>query len=284
MLETAILCIQCPDQAGIVAEVSTWVYQHQGNIICSNQYSTDLTCGRFFMRLEFYFDTTVYPKQQLESDFAAIAVKLNCQWQIHYKSKKLRFAILASKHDHCLFELLYRWRANEIAGEITAIISNHKACEKLANAHQLPFHYFPIANNTKQQQEKQIIELTQKTTDFLVLARYMQILSPEFLSEYNKDIINIHHSFLPSFTGANPYRQAYERGVKIIGATAHYVTEQLDEGPIIEQMVEPISHHDQIKALKRKGKHIEKLTLVNAVIAHCEHRIIRFGNKTIVFE
>jgi len=284
MLETAILCIQCPDKAGIVAKVSAWVFQFQGNITRSDQYSTDPTKGQFFMRLEFCFDAKLHPKPQLEKDFQAIAAKFNFQWNIAYKSKKLRFAVLVSKEEHCLFELLYHWRSEEVAGEITAIISNHKNCEKLAKLHQLPFYYFPVAKNAQQQQEKQIIDIIKKTSDFLVLARYMQILSPEFLTEYGKDIINIHHSFLPSFVGADPYRQAYERGVKIIGATGHYVTEQLDEGPIIEQMVEPISHHDQIKDLKRKGKHIEKLTLVKTVIAHCEHRVFRFGNKTIVFK
>jgi len=284
MQETAILRIQCPDKPGIVAAISTWVSKHNGNIIRSDQYSTDPMQGQFFMRLEYCFDAKTSTKEQLENNFQPIAKKLDAQWKIDYKSNKPRFAILASKEDHCLFDLLYHWRSKEIGGEITAIISNHSDAKNLADHHNLPFHYCPIKKNTKREQEKQILGLIDGSTDFLVLARYMQILSPEFLSQYRNDIINIHHSFLPSFAGANPYRQAYERGVKLIGATAHYVTDALDEGPIIAQRVERISHHDSITDLKRKGKHIEKTTLVNSVIAHCEHRVIRHGNKTIVFD
>jgi len=284
MQEIAILRIQCPDRPGIVALISTWVSQHHGNIIRSDQYSTDPSQGQFFMRLEYCFDTSKISKEQLENDFQAIAKKLHANWEINYKNDKLPFVILASKHDHCLFELLYHWRSNEINGEITSIISNHRDCEQLAIQHQLPFHYLPITRATKQQQENQILDIVQNSSNFLVLARYMQILSKEFLLRYQKPIINIHHSFLPSFVGANPYKQAYERGVKIIGATAHYVTEILDEGPIISQRVEPISHHDSIRDLKHKGKHIEKRTLINAVIAHCDYRVLRYGHKTIVFE
>ena len=258
MLETAILCIQCPDRKGIVAKIANWVFQHQGNIIRSNQYSTNPQHGQFFMRLEFCFDMDAYSKGPLENEFQAIADQFNCQWKIHYKSKPLRFAVLVSQDDHCLLDLLYHWSISELDGKIAAVISNHKICEKLANLYQIPFYYFPVTTDKKHQQEQKILECTKETTDFLVLARYMQILTPDFLSRYGKDIINIHHSFLPSFIGANPYRQAYERGVKIIGATAHYVTEDLDEGPIIEQLVEPISHHDHVNALKRKGKHTEQ--------------------------
>jgi len=284
MRETAVLTIQCPDQPGIVAKISTWVFEHQANITRSDQYSTDPIKGQFFMRLEFCFDSDAYTKQQLEKDFKTLADPMHCQWEIYYKSEKLRFAILVSQHDHCLLDLLYHWHAEEIAGEITAVISNHPDCERLADQHQLLFYHLPISKNTKQQQEQELFSLVDDVSDFLVLARYMQILTPEFLALYGRDIINIHHSFLPSFIGAEPYHQAHERGVKLIGATAHYVTQQLDEGPIIEQSVESVSHHDDVNSLIRKGKHIEKHTLVKAVIAHCEHRVMRLDNKTIVFE
>lgn len=282
MQQTVILCVQCPDRPGIVALISTWVSEHKGNIIRSDQHSTDPIQGQFFMRLEFFIDSPL-SKEQIEKDFHPIAEQLNAEWTMSFKSNKPRFAILVSKHDHCLFDLLYHWRANEIGGDVTAIISNHNDSESLAKQHQLPFHYLPTTKSTKREQEQAVLNLVKESTDFIVLARYMQILSPEFLSQYQKPIINIHHSFLPSFVGANPYAQAYERGVKIIGATAHYVTDVLDEGPIIAQRVEPISHHDSINDLKRKGKHIEKTTLITAVMAHCECRVIRYGNKTIVF-
>lgn len=282
MQQTAILRIQCPDRPGIVAMISSWISEHKGNIIRSDQYSSDPIQGQFFMRLEFFIDAPS-SKDVLEKSFEPIAEALNAGWKLNFKSDKPRFAILVSKHDHCLFELLYHWRTKEICGEVTNIISNHPDAESLAKQHQLPFHYLPITKSTKQEQEKTLLNRINDSTDFIVLARYMQILSPEFLAAYQKPIINIHHSFLPSFVGANPYAQAFERGVKIIGATAHYVTEDLDEGPIIAQRVEPISHHDSIDDLKRKGKHIEKATLFTAVSAHCERRVIRYGNKTIVF-
>lgn len=283
-MQSAILLIQCPDTAGIVAKLSNWVFQQGANIIRSDQYSTDPSGGQFFMRLEFYFDVAQHSIESLRDGFTALGETLKATWSIREKSDKLRMGILVSQHDHCLYDLLYHWRSQEIDADIACIISNHPDSKDIAKMHGIPFYHLPVNADTKAQQENDVLKLVQDKTDFLVLARYMQILSADFLQRYNKDIINIHHSFLPSFIGANPYRQAYERGVKIIGATAHYVTEILDDGPIIEQMVERVSHLDCPNSLKRKGKHIEKRTLLKAVAAHSEHRVIRYGNKTIVFE
>jgi len=282
-MQTAILLIQCPDKPGIVATISSWIFQQQANIIRSDQYSTNPSSNQFFMRLEFCFDDKKLTKAQLEQGFSSIAAQICAQWKIFYKNEKLRMGILVSQHDHCLYDLLYHWKSAEINVDIPFILSNHHHCETLAKQHKIDFHYLPLTTKNKLEQEQRVLELVKDQTDFLALARYMQILSLQFLNRYNKDIINIHHSFLPSFVGANPYQQAYDRGVKIIGATAHYITEVLDEGPIIGQMVEQVAHYDSVNDLKRKGKHIEKLTFINAIAAHTEHRVIRFGNKTIVF-
>jgi formyltetrahydrofolate deformylase len=283
-LKHAILLIRCRDKKGIVSKVSDFIFRHDGNIINSDQYSTDPTGGDFFMRLEFWFDETAVPAVALEADLAALGEELEAQWTIHYADQPLRMGVLVSKYDHCLVDLLYRHRSGEIPVQIPLIISNHPDLEPLATSYGIPFHHVPIAPETKLEGEQAILALVRDSTDFLVLARYMQIVSDGFLAAYRRDMINIHHSFLPSFKGANPYRQAYDRGVKVIGATSHFVTPQLDEGPIIEQVVDRVYYKDTLEDLKRKGRNLEKEALANAIRAYASHRIMRVGQKTIVFE
>ncbi len=284
-METAVLLIQCADQKGIVAKISDFAFRHDANIIASDQHSTDPANGRFFLRLEFCFDPLASPPKLLEERFAALARTFNgATWRMHYASKPDRMGILVSKQDHCLFDILYRWKIGELHAEIPLVISNHQDVAEEVTRHGIPFMFLPVQPENKTVQEKQVLSLVNRTTDFLVLARYMQILSDDFVTAYPGEIINIHHSFLPSFKGANPYRQAFKRGVKIIGATAHYVTSDLDEGPIIEQAVERVSHRDNVDTLKRKGRNLETVALANAIRAQLEHRIIRYENKTVVFE
>ncbi len=282
-METAILLIQCPDTKGIVARISEFIFHHSANIIQSDQYSSDPVNGTFFMRVEFCFDPDSTSPEKIEVNFGNIAREIKAQWQIHYASTVMKMGILVSKQDHCLYDLLYRWRSGELKVEVPFVISNHDDVAPLVEHFGIKFYHFPVTKENKLQQEESILQLAMQNSDFLVLARYMQILSPSFLKGYTKDIINIHHSFLPSFKGANPYRQAYNRGVKVIGATAHYVTEDLDEGPIIEQVVERVSHRDNEESMKKKGKNLEKLALANAIGLYSEHRIIRYQNKTVVF-
>jgi formyltetrahydrofolate deformylase len=283
-MHRTVLLMKCPDKRGIVSRVSEFVFRHNGNIISSDQHSTDPEGGQFFMRLVFAMNASQVAKAQFEADWAEVAETLDADWEIHYGSDVPRLGVLVSRFDHCLFDLLYRWRSGELAVEIPFVISNHEDCRELVERYDLPFHHIPVTRETKLQAEQAISELVRESTDFLVLARYMQVVSDGFLAAYNRDIINIHHSFLPSFKGANPYRQAYERGVKIIGATAHYVTADLDEGPIISQLVDRVYYKDTVDDLKRKGANLEKLALANALHAHTEHRVIRHGHKTIVFE
>lgn len=283
-MDRAVLLIQCPDQKGIVAKVSNYVFRSDGNIVNSDQYSTDPEGGRFFMRVEFSFDERARSRESLEADFAPLADELGATWEMHYASRVMRMGILVSKYDHCLFELLYRHRSGDLPVHIPFVISNHPDAKELVERYDIPFHHVPVEKHRKEDAERQILDLVIPGTDFVVLARYMQILTPVFIDGYPRDVINIHHSFLPSFKGANPYQQAYDRGVKLIGATAHYVTLELDEGPIIAQAVERVSHRDNVDDLKRKGKNLEKTALVSAIHAHIEHRVIRYQNKTIVFE
>ncbi len=283
-METAILLIQCPDMTGIVAKLSNCVFENKCNITRSDQHSTDAEGGRFFMRLEFMFQGGEAERKDLEGNIGSIAEELNAEWNICYTSDRLSMGILVSKQDHCLYDLLYRQSSGELAVDIPLVISNHEKVRDLVEHFQIPFHHIPVSRESKMQSEAELLELVKDKTDFLVLARYMQIISDGFLGAYGREIINIHHSFLPSFKGANPYKQAYDRGVKIIGATAHYVSADLDEGPIIAQEVERVSPKDGVADLKRKGKNLEKVTLANAVHAHIQRRIIRHSNKTIVFE
>ncbi len=280
-METAVLLLHCNDQKGIVTTISQFLFEHHANIIDLEQHSTATEGGYFFLRIAFYFDEKEKNALQLQEEFFLVANQFDAKWKMFTAHQKLRLGILVSKTDHCLYELLYEWQAGELDVEIPFILSNHLDLKRVADQYRIPFHHFPISKENKY--EKEILSLVKEETDFLVLARYMQILSQNFLGAYGKDVINIHHSFLPSFIGANPYKQAYNRGVKIIGATAHYVTDQLDQGPIIRQLVAPVSHKDDITDLKRKGRNLEKLALSQAIHDHVDHRIIKYGNKTVVF-
>lgn len=282
-MKHAILLIRCCDRKGIVSKVSEFIFRHDGNIINSDQYSTDPSGGEFFMRLEFWFDETNAPVDTLEEDAAGLCAELEAEWRLYYADRPLRMGILVSKYDHCLVDILYRWRNGEIHVDIPVIVSNHPDAKPIADAYGVAFHHVPMKPETKLEGERTILELT-RDTDFLVMARYMQIVTDGFLAAYQRDIINIHHSFLPSFKGANPYRQAYDRGVKVIGATSHFVTAELDEGPIIEQVVERVYYKDTLEDLKRKGRNLEQQALANALRAYANHRVIRVGQKTVVFE
>jgi len=282
-MESAVILIQCPDKKGIVASISNFLFKHDANIIQADQHSTGQENGRFFLRIEFCFEKKVLSRDVLFKDFSKLAGQLDAVYSIFFKTDVMRVSILVSKYDHCLADILYRSISGDLGMSIASVISNHKKVGPMVEQYGLPFYYLPVTKETKGEQEKQILEIVSGSTDFLILARYMQIISGEFIKEYKKNIINIHHSFLPSFKGASPYRRAYERGVKVIGATAHYVTESLDEGPIIEQIVEHVSHRDDVTSLMRKGSNLENLALSNAVRAELEHRIIRFQNRTIVF-
>jgi len=270
-----VLLFQCRDQKGIVAALTEFIQCEGGNIIFLDQYSTSLEGGHFFLRLEFTAE------EDIRERFKDLAARFEADWIFRLKSERLRMGVLVSKPDHCLVELLYRWQSGDLPVEIPYVISNHEHSKALVEHYRIPFYHFPTTKEDRR--EKEILELVSESSDFLVLARYMQIISKNFLKSYEKDIINIHHSFLPSFAGARPYKQAHDRGVKLIGATAHYVTEILDDGPIIEQMVARVSHRDNEQTLKRKGKNLEKLTLSQAIHDHIEHRVIRDKKRTIVF-
>jgi formyltetrahydrofolate deformylase len=283
-MQKAILLLQCPDRKGIVAAVSGMLLRFDANILTSDQHSTAPEGGTFFMRVSFVYKKDPERRAQFEEECAMLACDLDGTIATHYDDTTLRMGILVSKYDHCLVDLLHRHHSGELCVDIPFIISNHPDAAHVAQSYGIPFHHLPVKKATKLNQEQAILDHVRDSTDFLVLARYMQILTDGFLAAYGKPVINIHHSFLPSFKGANPYRQAYERGVKVIGATAHYATADLDEGPIIEQVVERVSHRDTPDDLKRKGANLEKMALANAVRAHIEHRIIRYANKTVVFE
>ncbi|MBC9914126.1 formyltetrahydrofolate deformylase [Chitinophaga varians] len=279
----ACLLICCPDRPGIVAGVSVFFFQLGANILDASQHSTDPREGLFFMRMEIQLDIT--DKAGLEQSFQEkVATPLAMEWQIHYSDQRKKMAIMVSSYDHCLMELLWRWRNGELAVDIPVVISNHTKLEKECTSLGLPFHYLPVDAGNKAAQEQAAIDLLQQhDVDFTVLARYMQILSPRFVGQYPQRIINIHHSFLPAFAGARPYLNAYTRGVKLIGATAHYVTNELDEGPIIEQDVARVSHKHAVDDLVMLGRDIERQVLTRAVKAHIDNRVIVHGNKTIVF-
>jgi formyltetrahydrofolate deformylase len=281
---TARLLISCPDRRGIVAAVSQFLFAHGANIIDSDQHSTDPEGGRFFMRQEFYLEGLDLSRPQFEKAFQdLIATPFEMEWRVWYAADPKRMVILCSKYDHCLLDLLWRVRRGEFDAEIPMVISNHADLETDVKSFNIPFHVVPVVDGDKAASEKQILELLRGQCDLVVLARYMQILSGEWLESVGVPVINIHHSFLPAFVGANPYRSAWQRGVKIIGATAHYVTAELDAGPIIEQDVGRVSHSDEVKALTRVGRDIERSVLARAVKAHLEDRVIVYGNKTVVF-
>ncbi len=281
-MQRAVLLWQCPDRPGIIARLSGLLFEHGGNILQSDQYTSDAENGRFFIRIEFDFDETRNAPSKIETAIGKAAQDLNADWSLHYAGRKLRMAIAVSRFDHCLVDLLYRVRSGELRVEVPLVVSNHEATRELVERHGIPFHHLPVTAETRAAQEAKMVQLLRDTSDFLVLARYMQVLTSDFLMKYGHDVINIHHSFLPSFKGADPYRQAYDRGVKIIGATAHFATTDLDEGPIIEQVVGPVTHKDTVENLRAKGRDLEKAALANAIRMYVEHRVIRYKNKTIV--
>ncbi|RDI96304.1 formyltetrahydrofolate deformylase [Meiothermus sp. QL-1] len=280
---TARLLITCPDRPGIVAAVSSFLFHHGANITALDQHSTDPEGGLFFMRLEFQTPHLDVSREILEKAFAeTVAERFQMDWRIAYAAEVKKVAILVSRYDHALLELLWRHSNKELPCTITQVISNHPDLRAEVERFGIPFHHVPVEKGRKEEAEARMLELLQGN-DLLVLARYMQILTPAFVAHYPNRIINIHHSFLPAFVGANPYKQAYQRGVKIIGATAHYVTEELDQGPIIEQDVVRVSHRHNVADLVRLGRDLERTVLARAVQWHLEDRIIVYGNKTVVF-
>ena len=277
------LLISCPDQPGIVAAVSQFIFEHGGNIFQSDQHSTDLHDGTFFMRVSFTEDSFRLSQSDLTTAFAPISRTFHMNWSVHYSRCRKRVALLVSRWDHCLTDLLWRWSSGELAMDISCILSNHPDMEPVARRYHIPYYLFPIRKEHRRDDQMRMFEFLSGKVDFLVLARYMQILEPFFVNAYPHQMINIHHSFLPAFSGAHPYHQAFERGVKIIGATAHYVTENLDEGPIIAQDVIHCNHRDTLDDLIRKGRDVERRVLAEAVRLHTEDRVLVFQNKTIVF-
>ncbi|MGK9265525.1 formyltetrahydrofolate deformylase [Bacillus inaquosorum] len=278
------LLVSCPDQPGIVSAVSAFLFEHGANIIESNQYTTDPEGGRFFLRIEFNCEGIREKKDTLQEAFASIAEKFDMTWGLTLASELKRVAIFVSKELHCLHELIWEWQTGNLMAEIAVVISNHEEARELVERLHIPFHYMKANKDIRAEVEKKQLELLEQyEIDVIVLARYMQILTPDFVSAHPNRIINIHHSFLPAFIGANPYKRAYERGVKLIGATSHYVTNDLDEGPIIEQDIERVDHRDNTEALKNIGRTIERSVLARAVKWHLEDRVIVHENKTIVF-
>jgi formyltetrahydrofolate deformylase len=281
---TARLLITCADRPGIVAAVTGFLCEHGANITELDQHSTDPEGGKFFMRLEFQTPRLDLSKEQLHEAFgAAVGRRFDMEWRLAYAHEKPRMAILVSKHDHGLLELLWRWARAELPVRIPAVISNHPDLRSAVEGFGVPFEHVPNTADTQGAAETRMLEMLDGAADFIVLARYMRVLSAGFVSRWPSRILNIHHSFLPAFAGADPYRQAYAHGVKLIGATAHYVTAALDQGPIIEQDTARVSHRFSPDDLKRLGRDLERQVLARAVRCHVEDRIIIDGNKTVVF-
>ncbi|HEY9749972.1 MAG TPA: formyltetrahydrofolate deformylase [Allocoleopsis sp.] len=280
---TATLLVSCPDQKGLVAKIANFIYANGGNIIHADQH-TDFEAGLFLTRIEWQLEGFNLPRDLIGPAFNAIAQPLQANWRLHFSDAVPRIAIWVSRQDHCLFDLIWRQRAKEFAAEIPLIISNHPDLGAIAAQFGIDFHHIPISKENKIEQEaQQLALLKQYRIDLVVLAKYMQVLSADFITNFPQ-VINIHHSFLPAFAGANPYHRAYKRGVKIIGATSHYVTEDLDAGPIIEQDVVRVSHRDDVADLIRKGKDLERVVLARAVRLHLENRVLVYSNRTVVFE
>ena len=281
---TATLLLSCPDQKGLVSEISNFISSNGGNITDLDEH-VDPEEKVFFIRIAWDMIDFKIPSDKLNEVFISFASKFKADWKINFSNVKPKLAIFVSKYDHCFQEVLWRHQMGEFNADISVVISNHSDLESLADHYNIPFHYVPINKENKTEQEqKEIGLLRELQIDTIVLARYMQILSNEFVTEFPNRIINIHHSFLPAFIGGNPYKQAYERGVKIIGATSHIVTENLDEGPIIAQDIIHISHKDSTKDLIRKGRDLERLVLAKAIHYYLEHRVLVYGRKTVVFE
>ena len=284
MKNTATLLITCPDTRGIVAAIADFLYQHNANILHADQHQ-DAENNLFLMRVQWDIDGFNLDEASFNAAFAPIAAQFSMRWQLKLSLHKTRVAIMVSQYDHCLADLLHRYKSGELVCEIPLIISNHRATEDLAKFYGIDFHHISVSKDSKAEAEAAQFKLFDDyNIDLIVLARYMQILSPNFVARYPQRIINIHHSFLPAFIGARPYHRAFERGVKLIGATSHYVTEVLDEGPIIEQDIDRISHRDQVDDLIQKGRDLERSVLAKAVRWHIENRILLYANKTVIFD
>jgi formyltetrahydrofolate deformylase len=284
MSVTAVLLISCRDQKGLVASVSDFLYRHGGNIVHADQH-TDREEGVFLQRVEWELDGFGIARDGIAEAFRPIAERFAMSWSLRFSDEMPRIAILVSKLHHCLYDLLARWRLGELRAEIPMVISNHPDARDIVDEFGIKFHHLPVTTETRDAQEASIVELLDgHRIDLVILARYMQVLSEDFARRYEGRIINIHHSFLPAFAGGRPYHQAHERGVKIIGATAHYATPELDQGPIIDQDVARVSHRDSVADLVRKGRDLEKIVLARAVDLHVRNRIVVYGNKTVVFD
>ncbi len=281
----AILLIKCPDRPGIVSAISTFLFAHGANITDLDQHSTDDEPGVYFMRLELQTRGLDLPLDELRRRFSAeVAEAFRMEWRLGPSRARRRVAVLVSKHDHALMELLWEWKRGGLCADLTAVVSNHADLRGSAEAFRVPFHHVPNSKETRAGSEAAMLRLLDDgEVELVVLARYMQILSRDFVSRFPNRIINIHHSFLPAFAGADPYRQAWDRGVKIVGATAHYVTAELDAGPIIEQDVARVSHRHSVADLRAMGRDLERRVLARAVKWHCEDRVIVHENKTVVF-
>ncbi len=279
----ARLLISCPDRSGIVAAVSQCLFEQGANIVHSDQHTTDPEGGVFFMRIEFDLPDLDNRGAELERAFEPIARRFRMDWRLAYTARIKPIAIFVSKEDHCLLELLWRWKAGDMAADIAMVVSNHPDLRGLVEAYSIPFHHIPVMRQRQEQAEAVQLQLVEGKVDLIVMARYMRVLSPAFISRFPNRIINIHHSFLPAFVGADPYTQAHSRGVKLIGATAHYATDALDAGPIIEQDVERVDHRHNVEDLKRIGRHVERMVLARAVTWHLEDKVLVYGNKTVVF-
>lgn len=282
MKDSAVLLIDCPDRKGLVARVSGLLFVHGANILHADQHR-DQELGLFFMRVEWELDG--FDLEAFKTAFAALAGELQMRWKLTSSARRPRVALFCSQYLHCMADLLHRWRTGELVCEIPVIVSNHREVENLAAFYAVPFEHVPVAAETRADAEaRQLALLERNGVELVVLARYMQILSPVFVARYPAAIINVHHSFLPAFTGARPYHAAHARGVKLIGATSHYVTEALDDGPIIEQDVARISHRDQVEDLVARGRDLERMVLSRAVRWHLDRRILCYGNKTVIFD
>jgi len=282
MPETAVLLIDCPDRKGLVAAVASLLYRHGANITHADQHQ-DHEAGLFFMRVEWSLEG--FGVDAFREEFRALAAELQMRWRLCLMSERPRVAVFVSQYLHCLVDILYRQQAGELHCSIPLIIGNHRDAEALSRFHGIEFHCLPVTRESKEEVEMEQLRLLRAAgVELVVLARYMQILSARFVAEFPSRIINVHHSFLPAFMGARPYHAAFERGVKLIGATSHYVTAELDDGPIIEQGVTRISHRDQVEDLIKKGRDLERVVLSRAVGWHLEHRILCYGNKTVIFD
>ncbi len=280
----AVLLIRCPDRPGIVATVSTFLFRHGANVVDLDQHSTEEAPGTYFMRLEFQVEGLDIPLPDLGRAFGdEVATPMGMEWRLASHAERRRVAVLVSRHDHAMLDLLWNWRRGDLRAEIPLVLSNHPDLRPSVESFGVPFLHVPNDRANREEAETRMLEALEGRVDLVVLARYMQVLSPRFVERYAGRIINIHHSFLPAFAGADPYRQAYDRGVKIVGATAHYVTAELDQGLIIDQDVARVSHKDSVEDLRALGRDLERRVLFRAVRWHCEDRVLVHGNKTIVF-